>query len=29
MYKITTPEGVAFTTENPNFIRVHKNGCFR
>ena len=28
MYKITTPEGVTFTTEKPNFIRVHKNGCF-
>ena len=28
MYKITTPEGATFTTEKPNFIRVHKNGCF-
>lgn len=28
MYKITTPAGVTFTTEKPNYIRVHKNGCF-
>lgn len=28
MFKITTPEGVTFTTEKPNFIRVHSNGCF-
>lgn len=28
MYKITTFEGIAFTTEKPNFIRVHKNGCY-
>lgn len=28
MYKITTPAGVTFTTEKPNFIRVHKNGCY-
>lgn len=28
MYKITTPDGAVFTRENPDFIRVHKNGCF-
>lgn len=28
MYKITTPEGAVFTTEKPNFIRVHSNGCY-
>ena len=28
MYKITTPEGVVYTREKPDFIRVHPNGCF-
>lgn len=28
MYKITTPAGVTFTTEKPNFIKVHRNGCY-
>ena len=28
MYKITTPDGVVYTREKPDFIRVHKNGCF-
>ena len=28
MFKITTPTGETFFTEKPNFIRVHKTGCF-
>lgn len=28
MYKITKPDGTAVFTEKPNFIRVHKNGCY-
>lgn len=28
MYKIIKPDGVTVTTEKPNFIRVHSNGCY-
>lgn len=28
MYKLTKPDGTAVFTEKPNFIRVHKNGCY-
>lgn len=28
MYKITTPDGTIFIQEKPDFIRVHRNGCF-
>lgn len=28
MYKIITPVGETMTTEKPNYIRMHSNGCF-
>ena len=28
MYKIITPTGETMTTEKPNFIRKHTNGCY-
>ena len=28
MYKIITPTGETYTTEKPNFIRVHQSGVY-
>lgn len=28
MFRITTSAGEIITTEKPDFIRVHKNGCY-
>ena len=28
MYKLTTGDGTSITIEKPNFIRVHKEGCY-
>ena len=28
MYKIIFPDGTILNRENPDFIRVHKNGCY-